>query len=146
MIEITRNIIDHIPIIESVRKNTNGAVVTFLGTTRLTSQGKKVLYLEYESYKPMAIKKLNEIVGEVTAKWDIRDIAIVHRIGHLNISDVSLTVAVSSPHRKESFEACGYIVDRIKETVPIWKKEVFEDGETWVGCQSLGHHQVSTKR
>jgi molybdopterin synthase catalytic subunit len=98
--------------------------------------GKSVLYLEYEAYEPMALKKLSEIADEVTEKWGIEDVAIVHRIGRLEIEDVSLVVAIASPHRKEAFQACGYVVDRIKEDVPIWKKEVFEDGEVWVGCQS----------
>ena len=119
-----------------VRKNSNGAVVTFLGTTRRTSMGKNVLYLEYEGYVPMALKKLREIADEVSDKWPIQDISILHRIGRLEIEDISLVVAIASPHRKEAFQACGFVVDRIKETVPIWKKEVFEDGQVWVGCQS----------
>ena len=136
MIEITHNPIDPQPVTASVRCDSNGAVVTFLGTTRRTSMGKTVLYLEYEAYRPMALKKLREIAGEVTRKWPIQDLSIVHRIGRLEIEDISLVVAIASPHRKEAFQACGYVVDRIKETVPIWKKEVFEDGQVWVGCQS----------
>ena len=145
MIEITRNALDPQPITASVRRDSNGAVVTFLGTTRRTSEGKTVLYLEYEAYEPMAIKKLEGISQEVTSKWAIQDVAIVHRIGHLEIEDISLVVAVASPHRKEAFEACHYVVNRIKEAVPIWKKEVFQDGEVWVGCQSHQHSQAGTR-
>ena len=136
MIEITNRALDPQPITAAVRRDSNGAVVTFLGATRRNSMGKGVLYLEYEAYEPMALKKLSEIADEVTEKWGIEDVAIVHRIGRLEIEDVSLVVAIASPHRKEAFQACGYVVDRIKEDVPIWKKEVFEDGEVWVGCQS----------
>ena len=136
MIEITHDPLDPQPATASVRRDSNGAVVTFLGTTRRTSMGKTVLYLEYEGYVPMAMKKLREIADEVSDKWPIQDISILHRIGRLEIEDISLVVAVASPHRKEAFQACGYVVDRIKETVPIWKKEVFEDGQVWVGCQS----------
>ena len=145
MIEITRNALDPQPITASVRRDSNGAVVTFLGTTRRTSEGKTVLYLEYEAYEPMALKKLEGISQEVTSKWAIQDVAIVHRIGHLEIEDISLVVAVASPHRKEAFEACHFVVDRIKEAVPIWKKEVFEDGEVWVGCRSHQHSQAGTR-
>ena len=140
MIEITDKAIDPQPITASVRRDSNGAVVTFLGTTRRTSMGKTVLHLEYEAYAPMALKKLREIAAEITEKWRIEDISIVHRIGRLEIEDISLVVAIASPHRKEAFQACGFVVDRIKETVPIWKKEVFEDGQVWVGCQSHAVH------
>ena len=136
MIEITHGTLDPQPATASVRRDSNGAVVTFLGTTRRTSMDKTVLYLEYEGYVPMALKKLREIADEVAQKWPIQDVSIVHRIGRLEIEDISLVVAIASPHRKEAFQACGYVVDRIKETVPIWKKEVFEDGQIWVGCQS----------
>ena len=140
MIEITDKPIDPQPVTASVRRDSNGAVVTFLGTTRRTSMGKTVLYLEYEAYAPLALRKLREIAGEVARTWPIQDVSIVHRMGRLEIEDISLVVAIASPHRKEAFAACGYVVDRIKETVPIWKKEVFSDGEMWVGCQS---HAVS---
>ena len=136
MIEITHKPLDPQPATASVRRDSNGAVVTFLGTTRRTSMDKNVLYLEYEGYVPMALKKLREIADEVAQKWPIQDVSIVHRIGRLEIEDISLVVAIASPHRKEAFQACGFVVDRIKETVPIWKKEVFEDGQVWVGCQS----------
>ena len=144
MIEITDKAIDPRPITASVRRDSNGAVVTFLGTTRRTSMGKTVLHLEYEAYRPMALRKLREIAAEVTEKWPIQDVSIYHRIGRLEIEDISLVVAIASPHRKEAFQACGYVVDRIKETVPIWKKEFFEDGQMWVGCQShVVHAPVS---
>lgn len=138
MIEITYDPLDPDRITSQVRKDTNGAVVTFLGTTRAYSEGKRVVELEYEAYEEMACKKLEEIRQEVRAELGVEDIAIAHRIGPVEIGQISLVVAVASPHRQEAFLACHRIVDRLKETVPIWKKEVFEDGSRWVACES--HH------
>ncbi|HLF04374.1 MAG TPA: molybdenum cofactor biosynthesis protein MoaE, partial [Dehalococcoidia bacterium] len=134
MIEITRQPLDPDQVTAQVRRVANGAVVTFLGTTRLYSEGKKVVRLEYEAYESMARKKLAEICQEIRAEFGIEDIAIAHRIGLVDIGQISLVVAVASPHRKEAFLACHQIVDRLKETVPIWKKEFFEDGSRWVAC------------
>jgi molybdopterin synthase catalytic subunit len=147
MIVLTIDALDPGPITDSVRRDSNGAVVTFLGATRRTSEGKEVLYLEYEAYEPMARKKLEETRHEVVTTWGIQDVAIAHRFGRLEIEELSLVVAVASPHRKEAFEACAFIVDRIKKEVPIWKKEVFADGQVWVGCQSHNHSiaQLSNK-
>jgi molybdopterin synthase catalytic subunit len=139
MIILTNSPLEPEKLTASVRRDSNGAVVTFLGATRRTSQQKEVLYLEYEAYEPMARKKLEEIRQEVISTRGLEDVAIAHRFGRLEIEDLSLVVAVASPHRKEAFEACAYIVDRIKEEVPIWKKEVFADGQVWVGCQSHNH-------
>jgi molybdopterin synthase catalytic subunit len=134
MIEITHHPLDPDQVTSQVRRVANGAVVTFLGTTRLYSEGKKVVRLEYEAYESMARKKLAEICQEIRAEFGIDDIAIAHRIGPVDIGQISLVVAVASPHRKEAFLACHQIVDRLKETVPIWKKEFFEDGSRWVAC------------
>ncbi|MBI4233008.1 MAG: molybdenum cofactor biosynthesis protein MoaE [Chloroflexi bacterium] len=117
-----------------VRRPANGAVVTFLGTTRNDTDGRRVLYLEYEAYPGMAERKLELILGEIRGRWGITEVAVAHRIGRLEIGELSLVVAVASPHRREAFAACQYAVDRIKQVVPIWKKEVFEDGAIWVGC------------
>ena len=136
MIEITANPLDPERITAKVRKDTNGAVVTFLGATRIFSEGKRVIKLEYEAYEEMALKKLEEIRRETQAEFGIEDIAISHRIGPVDIGQISLVVAVASPHRKEAFLACHKIVDRVKEIVPIWKKEVFEDGSRWVACEN----------
>jgi molybdopterin synthase catalytic subunit len=135
MIEITRQPLDPERITSQVRQDTNGAVVTFLGTTRIFSEGKRVVKLEYEAYEEMALKKLEEIRQEMRAEFGVEDIAIAHRIGPVDIGQISLVVAVASPHRKEAFHACHKVVDRVKEIVPIWKKEVFEDGSRWVACE-----------
>lgn len=141
MILITDKLIDTESVTNSVRSDSNGAVITFLGTTRDTTAGRTVRYLEYEAYRPMADQTLKQIVNEINERWSIRDVAIAHRVGRLEISDISLVVAVSAPHRRDAFLACQYSVDRIKQIVPIWKKEMFEDGEIWVG--SDGEHYLS---
>ncbi len=135
MIEITHDPLDPDAITARVKRDSNGAVVTFLGTTRSHNVGRKVLYLAYEAYRPMADAKLGEIVDEIRRRWPVEDVAIAHRLGRLEIGETSLVAAVASPHRKEAFAACQYIIDRIKQIVPIWKKEFFEGGEVWVGSQ-----------
>ena len=127
MIQITDKSLDPQAASTIVRKNTNGAIITFLGTTRGNSDNRRVLYLEYEAYIPMAINMLTQIKESVKKDWNIDDIVIQHRIGRLEIEEISLIVAVASPHRKEAFEACIFIVNQIKEIVPIWKKEFFEE-------------------
>ena len=113
-----------------------GATVTFVGTTRDNTAGRRVLFLEYEAYRPMADEQLARVADEMRDRWDLTGVAIHHRLGKLAIGEASLVVAVSSAHRKEAFEACHYSIDRIKQIVPIWKKEFFEGGEVWVGSQS----------
>ena len=135
MIELTTDPLNPEKITAQVRRDTNGAVVTFLGATRNNFQGKQVITLEYEAYEEMALKKLGEVREELQAQFDLEDIAISHRIGTVPIGEVSLVVAVASPHRKEAFQACQMAVDRIKEIVPIWKKEVYEEGSRWVACE-----------
>lgn len=141
MIEITEQPLDAERVTNLVRRDSNGAVVTFLGTTRDHFEGKRVLRLEYEAYYDMALKKLEEIRQEMCSEFSIDDIAISHRIGVVDIGHISLIVAVASPHRKEAFYACHKIVDRIKEVVPIWKKEIYEDGSRWVACED---HEFSS--
>ncbi len=135
MIELTQSPLDPEAISSKVRKDTNGAVVTFLGTTRNNFQGKRVLSLEYEAFDEMALKKMEEIRVELQAQFALDDIAISHRVGTVPIGEISLVIAIASPHRKEAFQACQQAVDRVKEIVPIWKKEVFEDGARWVACE-----------
>ena len=118
-----------------VRRETNGAVVTFLGTTRDTFEGKNVIRLEYEAYEEMAYRKLEEIRQELKSEFGVEDVAIGHRIGVVDIGEISLVVAVASPHRSEAFYACHEAVNRLKHSVPIWKKEFYEGGEHWVACE-----------
>ena len=136
MIEITENPLQPEEVTARIRRDTNGGVVTFLGVTRLYNEGRKVEYLEYEAYRPMADKKLAEIAQAIKDNWGLEDVAISHRLGRLQIGEISLVVAVASPHRRQAFEACQYAVDKIKEIVPIWKKEAFEGGQVWIGSQT----------
>ena len=144
MIEVTHEPLDPEAVTKEVRRDTNGAVVTFLGTTRDNFEGKRVITLEYEAFEEMAVKKLEEIRQGLMAEFQIEDIAISHRIGRVDIGQVSLVVAVASPHRKEAFLACHEAVDRLKETVPIWKKEIFEDGSRWVACEDHEFHALDS--
>ncbi|MBI2170885.1 MAG: molybdenum cofactor biosynthesis protein MoaE [Chloroflexi bacterium] len=144
MILLTREPLNPKTITRSVEDQGNGAVVTFLGVTRNQTDGRGVLYLEYEAYPSMAEKMLARIALEVEAQWGIRRCSIAHRFGRLEIGEVSLVVAIGSPHRAQAFTACAYVVDRIKEHVPIWKKEFFVDGEVWVGME--GRHATPSTR
>ncbi len=140
MIEVTHEPLDPEVVTRKVVKDTNGAVVTFLGTTRDNFEGKRVINLEYEAFEEMAVKKLEEIRQGLMAEFQIEDIAIAHRIGRVDIGQISLVVAVASPHREEAFLACHEAVDRLKSTVPIWKKEIYEDGSRWVACEDHEFH------
>ncbi|MDQ3841928.1 MAG: molybdenum cofactor biosynthesis protein MoaE [Actinomycetota bacterium] len=113
-----------------------GAVATFVGTTRVDeSSGEKVEYLEYEAYRPMADKKLEEIGGEIKKRWEVGHVTIVHRLGRVEPGEPSVVIVVTSPRRVPAFEASRYAIERIKEIVPIWKREVWSDGYVWVGSQ-----------
>jgi molybdopterin synthase catalytic subunit len=133
MIEITSQPISVQTVIDNVRKNSHGAVVVFVGAVRDNSEGKAVLYLEYEAYTEMAEKKIREIGSEIYDRWGIKDIGVVHRVGRIEIGDTVVVIAVGSGHRSEAFEACKYAIDRLKEIVPIWKKEFYADGSKWIG-------------
>ena len=133
MVEVTEGPLIPDEIAAKVRRNSCGAVVTFLGTTRDHSHGNEVLYLEYEAYREMAISEMEKIRGQLKDRWGVEEIAISHRTGRVDIGEVSLVVAMASPHRKEAFGACMEAIDLIKKVVPVWKKEVFVGGYTWVG-------------
>ncbi len=130
--QITTEPINAQTLIDAVQTPADGAVCVFYGVVREDSRNKKVRFLEYDAYPEMAEKKMLEILTEVSAKWPEQRAAIVHRIGMLGIGEASVVIALGSPHRGESFEACRYVIDRVKQEVPIWKKEVFTDGEEWV--------------
>ena len=133
MVEITKDTIDHARLTEQVRTNSAGAIVTFLGTVREVTEERQTASLDYEAYPEMAERKMREIEAEARARWPIIELALVHRVGHLELGEVSVAVAVSCPHRAQAFEACRYLIDRIKEVVPIWKRENWTDGECeWV--------------
>jgi molybdopterin synthase catalytic subunit len=133
MVLLTYEVIDYHALTEQVRRNDCGAVVTFLGTVRELTDGKQTVALDYEAYPSMAEKKLAAIEQEARQRWPIGEMAMVHRLGHLEVGEVSVAVAVSCPHRGQAFEVCRHAIDRLKEFVPIWKKENWADGQTeWV--------------
>jgi molybdopterin synthase catalytic subunit len=133
MFKIVDEPIDATRLGELVRTEADGAVCIFLGVARKFSRGREVVHLEYEAYPEMAEKKMAEIGDEIKAKFGVERVAILHRTGVLKIGEASVGIAIATPHRGESFEACQYAIDRLKEVVPIWKKEVWSNGEQWIG-------------
>jgi molybdopterin synthase catalytic subunit len=133
MIEITESPIDHAAVTERVRSNRAGAVCTFLGTVREITADRRTVALSYEAYPEMALKKLAELETEARRRWPIIELALIHRVGELDLGEVSVVVAVSCPHRHDSFDACRWLIDTLKDVVPIWKKEDWEDGgQEWI--------------
>lgn len=133
MFRVTTEPLDVQQVHDLVKSPADGAVVTFDGIVRNNFDGRKVCYLEYEAYAAMAEKKMAEIAAEVQNKFAVGDVAMVHRIGRLQIGESSILIAVAAPHRQPAFEACAYAMDRVKQEVPVWKKEFFADGEShWV--------------
>ena len=136
MYEIVTETIDVTAVIAAVGHGGAGAVVTFMGTTRDHNDGRRVIRLEYEAYPEMALAEMRKIGETAQRRWPIQSIAIVHRIGVVPIGAASVAIAVSAGHRRAAFEACHFAIDRLKEVVPIWKKEHFEGGEVWIGSQT----------
>lgn len=120
-------------VVREVERNEAGAIATFIGTTRERSRGRDVLYLEYEAYPGMAEKTMAELADELKARYGILDVAIHHRVGRVGIGELSVVIAVSGAHRGDTLAACRDAIDRLKVSVPLWKKEVYEGGEEWIG-------------
>jgi molybdopterin synthase catalytic subunit len=139
VIQLTTAPIDHTALTEAVRRKDCGAVVTFLGTVRDLTGGRVTIALDYEAYPAMAEKKMLEIERETRERWPVGEMALIHRLGHLDIGEISVAVSVSCPHRGQAFEACRFAIDRLKEIVPIWKKEVWSDGSQWIGWEHEAH-------
>ena len=135
LFEITTEPIDITAVTGKVEDRNAGAVNAFIGTVREMTKGKKTLYLKYDAYVPMAEKKLAQIGDEIQNDYPDAKVAITHRIGSLDIKDIAVVIAVSTPHRSDAFTASRYAIERIKEIVPIWKKEHWEDGSEWMGDQ-----------
>lgn len=128
---ITREKIRAAELAESLKDRQDGAVVIFEGIVREQSHGRKTLYLEYEAYEAMAVRKMEEIGAEAKRKFEINNVGMIHRVGKLEIGETSVAIVVTAAHREAAFEACHYAIDRLKQAVPIWKKEYFEDGGVW---------------
>jgi molybdopterin synthase catalytic subunit len=119
--------------VDEVRSERAGAIATFVGTTRVESRGRTVLHLDYEAYEEMAERVMAELADELKARYDLCEIAIHHRTGRVEIGEASVVIAVSAPHRHDALAACKDAIDTLKERVPLWKKEVYEGGEEWIG-------------
>ena len=133
---ITHDAIDARAIASQLQRPEAGAICIFEGIVRNNSKGKTTRYLEYEGYETMALTKMEEIGGFVRKAWDIDAVGIVHRLGRLEIGETSVAIIITSAHRRASFDACEYAIDKLKKVVPIWKKEFFEDGEVWIEGQT----------
>lgn len=131
LILLVHETIDADALVEHVRTGADGAIVTFDGCVRNQSHGRRTLYLDYEAYESMALAKMGEIAAEIHTKFAIDRVAIAHRLGRLEIGETSVFIAVSAPHRAAAFDACRHAIDTLKRSVPIWKKEYFEDGAVW---------------
>lgn len=130
--EITTETLDVGAIARRVVPETCGAIVTLDGFVRKITKGRETLYLEYEGYEPMALKEMKKLVETAHRQFEIANIGIVHRLGKLEIGETSVVISVASPHRRAAFEACEWLIKELKKTVPIWKKEVYADGEVWI--------------
>jgi len=128
---LVREKIDTQAVLEKLKHSADGAAVVFEGVVRDNTRGRRTLYLFYEAYEEMALKQLNELATEALRQFSTRDVAIVHRLGRLEIGEVSVLIVVASAHRAAAFDACRWVIDTLKRTVPIWKKEHFEDGAIW---------------
>jgi molybdopterin synthase catalytic subunit len=133
---LTNDRLDPAAVTGLVEEPSCGAVVTFVGTVRRDNEGRQVDYLEYEAYAGMAEAKMAEIAEEIRQRWGLDRVAMVHRLGRCEVGEASIVIAVASPHRREAFEACHYAIDRVKEIVPIWKREVWKDGAVWIGMHA----------
>ena len=116
---------------QDIKRPEDGAAAVFEGIVRNHTRGRRTLFLDYEAYEEMALKQMEELAGRALAEFKIRDVAIVHRLGRLEIGETSVLIVVASAHRAAAFDACRWLIDTLKRTVPIWKKEHFEDGAVW---------------
>ncbi len=132
LIQLTREPLNRDALVAAVSHSSVGGIVVFEGVVRDNARGKQVRYLEYDVYEEMAVQQIRTLVAEAKRRWGIEYVAVAHRFGRLEIGEASVIIAVASPHRAEAFEACRYIIDTLKTTVPIWKKEVASNGEEWV--------------
>jgi MoaE-MoaD fusion protein len=131
--QLTEDPIDVEAVIAEVADERAGAIATFFGTTRSQSRGRTVLHLDYEAYEGMAEQVMEELAASLKSKHELCEVAIVHRVGRVGIGETSVAIAVSAPHRHAALAACQEAIDTLKETVPLWKKEVYEGGEEWIG-------------
>jgi molybdopterin synthase catalytic subunit len=131
VISLTRDVIDADGLVRAAKQGEDGAVLVFDGIVRNNSRGRQTLYLDYEAYEEMALRQLNELAGEAVSRFSVRQVSIVHRLGRLDVGETSVLIIVASAHRGQAYEASRWLIDTLKKTVPIWKKETFVDGAVW---------------
>ncbi len=146
MYQVTAAPLDVGRLTRAVRHPSAGAIVTFVGTTRDRNAGRRVVRLEYEAFPGMARKEMRALAAEACRRWPIAKVAMAHRTGRVPVGEASVAIAVSAAHRGEAFEACHWLIDRLKEIVPIWKKEHFAGGAVWIGAQQAGHARATPAR
>lgn len=134
---IVRERIDTRAVLESLKRPEDGAAIAFEGVVRNNTRGRRTLYLEYEAYEEMALSQMEELAAQALGKFQIRDVAIVHRLGRLEIGETSVLIVVASAHRGPAYEASRWLIDTLKQTVPIWKKEYFVDGAVWADGEAF---------
>jgi molybdopterin converting factor subunit 1 len=128
---IVREAIDTQSVLNGIKRGEDGAAAVFEGVVRNETRGRRTLYLDYEAYEEMALRQMEELAAQAVKRFQVRDVALVHRLGRLEIGETSVLIVVASAHRAAAFEACRWLIDTLKRTVPIWKKEYFEDGAVW---------------
>jgi molybdopterin synthase catalytic subunit len=146
LFEITEAPLSLDAMVAAIRQDACGAIASFLGIVRGVARGRKVDHLEYDAYPEMAIAKMRQIGDEIRTRWPVDRIAIAHRVGRLGVGEASVAIAVASPHRHEALQACAYAIERLKEIVPIWKKEVWSDGAEWIGSTVDEYRMTERKR
>jgi molybdopterin converting factor subunit 1 len=144
LFKVTTDLLDPREAESVVAADAAGAIVTFTGAVRDHARGRQVSALDYEAYAPAAEKMLERIAGEIRDRWGLERIAIIHRTGLLNVGEASVVISISSAHRDAAFDACRYAIERLKEIVPIWKKEFYQDGDAWIGSEA--DYQIETGR
>jgi molybdopterin synthase catalytic subunit len=146
LIEIVDGPIGADAIVAGVKAGSDGAVCVFDGIVRDNTRGRRTLYLDYESYREMALEQMRRLAGEAVEKFGVRDVALVHRLGRLMVGETSVLIVVASGHRAAAFDACRWLIDTLKKTVPIWKKETFADGAVWADGEPFPTELVADRR
>lgn len=144
--ELVSGVIDPLAYVAPLKRGEDGAVVVFEGIVRNNSRGRKTMHMEYQAYDNMAVKQMDALVAQAKEKFSIDQAKIIHRIGELHIGEISVLIIVTSPHRVAAFESCRYLIDTLKKTVPIWKKEYFEDGVVWADGEPFPDHITPSKQ
>jgi molybdopterin synthase catalytic subunit len=136
-VEIVDSAIDAGAVVRGIKAGADGAVCVFDGIVRDNSRGRKTLYLDYEAYREMAAEQMRRLAADALTRFGVRDVAILHRLGRLEVGETSVLIVVASAHRADAFEACRWLIDTLKKTVPIWKKETFADGAVWADGEAF---------